>query len=85
MKYAGLHKTHQEIGAEIGRSTLAVLGKAQKLGLRKEIPFWSKKEVALLRKLYLTHQDNQIAARIGRSTGAVEIKRFKLGLKKRKV
>ena len=80
-----LHKSHQEIADQIGRSIPAILGRAQILGLRNKTRYWSRKEVALLKKLYLTHQDNQIAARIGRSTGSVAIKRFKLGLKKRKV
>jgi len=54
------------------------------LGLRKQAPPWSKEELALLKKLYLTHEDKEIAARIGRTAGAVGIMRFKFGLKKRK-
>ncbi len=70
------------ISMQIGRSVAAIVVRAHILGVKRKNPPWSKKEEALLRKMYLTHEDKEIAARIGRSAGAVAIKRFKMGLMK---
>ena len=80
-----LHKSHQEIAGQIGRSTWTIGYRAHELGIRrKAAPPWSKEELTLLKKLYLTYETKEIAARIGRSAEAVAMKRSRLGLKKRK-
>ena len=45
---------------------------------------WSKSEVALLRKLFLSNPTAKVAARLGRSLDTVKKKAYRMGLKKSK-
>ena len=73
-----------DIANQLGRSVSAVARKAQKLGLRKSEPVWSKRELSLLRKLYPSKTAQQIADQIGRTVLATQLRIHRLGLKKRR-
>ena len=45
---------------------------------------WSKSEVALLRKLFLSNPTAKVAAKLGRSLDTVKKKASRIGLKKSK-
>jgi hypothetical protein len=45
-------------------------------------PRWTKEEIAILRRLYRTHSNEEIAALLGRKVTSVVFKGFRLSLSK---
>lgn len=90
-------KTHDgDLTEPLGRTIWAIKNKARKLGLEKDyaggyqprrlsfcVP-WSKREVALLKRLYSTTVNVKIAEKIGRTSLAVQSKAVILRLRKNK-
>ncbi len=77
-----------EIAKRLGRTVVAITGKARFLGINRKSwcdKLWTAEELQLLRELYQTHEDIQdIAERIGRSPNTVRVKAYNLGFSKRR-
>jgi DNA-binding CsgD family transcriptional regulator len=86
--------SNKEIAKLLGRSVFAIKTQAQKLGLHKVtyepgvrngsgVKFWTKKEDALIRKLYPTTYAKDIAARLEeRDAKSIQTRAAFLGVKK---
>lgn len=84
--------TNQELAEKLGRTKGAIRGQARVMGLRKKGckpsrrnytgGFYSKQEIALIKKLYPTEQTQTIAARLGRTAKSVSGKAANMGIKK---
>ncbi|MFD1777971.1 hypothetical protein ACFSFW_04765 [Fredinandcohnia salidurans] len=70
-----------QISEKLGRTTRAVEGKANKLGLRKT-KTWSETDISFLEEMYETLSNNEIAHFLDRTIGSIERKASKLNLKK---
>ena len=78
----------QKLADRLGRTVLAVISRAGSMGLRKTKPAsppWSKKEDALLKKLYPNKENTtpNIARQMGRSVAAIIARAHILGIKRK--
>lgn len=78
-------KTHEEIGALIGKSRSAVRNRCWRLRLQKKADFWTDEEVAVLRDWYTEHKGkamdlDALAEKLGRPRTSVCKKAGDLGL-----
>ncbi len=83
-----LTKDTQKIAYRLGRTVEAVNARASSMGLRKTKPrgpTWSKKEEALVKKLYPDRENTtaNIARQIGRSVSAIVGRAHILGLRRK--
>jgi len=82
-------KTARSIAERLDRSLEAVRARASSMGVRKAKSFgpppWSKKEDALLKKLYPDEENTKpdMAKQIGRSVAAIAGRAIALGLRRR--
>lgn len=72
----------QQLSAELGRTTHAIVQKASKLKLTRDpIPKpWSEADIHYLQMHYATESQASIAARLGRTVSSISNKARKLGL-----
>ena len=78
----------QKLADRLGRTVLAVIARAGSMGIRKTKPAsppWSKKEEALLKKLYPNKENTtaKIAKQIGRSVAAIIGRAHRLGIRRK--
>lgn len=78
----GQGRSDAELGAELGRTPLAVRGERLRQGLCERKPAdWTPSDVAALRLLCGRYPLCEVAARLGRSRNAVRIKAIRLRLR----
>jgi hypothetical protein len=87
--------SNQELAKKIGRSKAAIANLAWKMGLHKEgynpginrtggnVPLWSQKNDALLRKSYPTAWTKDLSIKLGRSEKAIIARAMMLGVRKK--
>ena len=83
-----LTRDTQKIADRLGRTVQAVIARAGSMGIRKTKPIcppWSKREDALLKKLYRDRENTMasIAMQIGRSVSAIVGRAHILGIKRK--
>ena len=83
-----LTKYTQKIADRLGRTVQAVISRASSMGIRKTKPAsppWSKREEALLKKLYRNRENTtaNIAMQIGRSVSAIIGRAHILGIRRK--
>ncbi len=83
-----LTKDTQKLADRLGRTVEAVIARAGSMGIRKTKPGsppWSKREDALLKKLYRDRENTtaNIAEQIGRSVSAIIGRAHKLGIRRK--
>lgn len=85
-RLAPTHTVHQ-LAVRLGRSELAVAGKAKRLGVRYKradqcaYPPWTENDLALLRAAAGEQSAQAVAARLGRTVPAVRRKAFAIGVR----
>lgn len=70
-----------EIAARLSRSVQSVQSKLKQLGIKRP-PFWSDRDIAILKKYFPFQTDRVVAQKLGKKPALVRIKGNELGLKK---
>jgi len=72
--------TPRRIAAELGRMKIEIVRRSNELGIYRSMRHWTKREDALLRRLYGTEPYETIARRLGRSVTSVTGRVAQLGI-----
>lgn len=80
--------TAEQIASRLGRTRAAVAGKAEKLGLKKDLRCpngekWTPEQDQYIRDNWLELSDEEIAAAVGHPVPSTHARRLKLNLKRR--
>lgn len=72
-----------QLSGMLGRTVSSIQGKAQELGLRREIKvLWSKRELAQLKRLYSDTPMLRLSELLGRTKSSIHGKAKELGLRR---